>query len=58
MADLAYLIGGMLAICSGIYITIGEVRRWMAGERDKYGNDIKSFFSGIVALMLGLFLLV
>jgi hypothetical protein len=52
-----YATGGFL-LAIGIYLTIRQIRIFISGKGDRLGWDIKGLSVGIMAVMIGLYLIV
>ena len=56
--NILYVIGGIGCMSLGVYITKIQVKRFMRGEQDNLGFDIKLLFGGIMGIILGIALIV
>ncbi|HEY4323893.1 MAG TPA: hypothetical protein VGN20_07895 [Mucilaginibacter sp.] len=56
--NVLYVTGGIALLTFGIWQTIRELRIFAKGKQDKLGADIKILGSGIMFIMIGVYLIV
>jgi hypothetical protein len=53
-----YVVGGIVSLGIGVYIVFTHGRKFLKGEFQDQGYDIKMFFTGIGAIILGIGLII
>ena len=51
-------VGGAVILVVGIWFLSYNIRETRKGYRSQYGNDIKLYFSSIIAILLGLAMII
>ncbi len=52
-----YIIGGIILMTYGIWQTIVAIKIFIKGKQDWLGADIKMLGAGIMAIMIGVYLI-
>jgi hypothetical protein len=53
-----YVLGGFACLAFGLFLTIIQVKTFWKGKQDELGFDIRGLGVGIMAIMIGVYLLV
>ncbi|MBB6110954.1 hypothetical protein [Mucilaginibacter lappiensis] len=53
-----YSIGGVALLGVGLYLTVKQIKIFMAGKQDQLGWDIRGLGTGIISIMIGVYLIV
>lgn len=52
-----YIIGGIILILFGTWLTIKKMKVFMSDKQDKFGGDINLFGVGITSIICGIILI-
>jgi len=55
--NIPYVLGGIASIALGLYITITQLKKIIAGEDDQLGFDYKGLGGGVIFIMVGIALI-
>jgi len=53
-----YTIGGVILLAIGLYLTVKQIKIFVAGKQDQLGWDIRGLGAGIMSIMIGVYLIV
>jgi hypothetical protein len=52
-----YVLGGVACLAFGIWLTVHQVKIFLKKEQDELGFDIKGLGVGIMAIIIGIFII-
>lgn len=53
-----YILGGIACLAFGIYLTVKQIKTFLAGKQDQLGFDIKLLGGGLIGIMIGIYLII
>jgi hypothetical protein len=56
--DWLYIIGGVILLAIGLYLTVKQIKIFVAGKQDQLGWDIRGLGAGIMSIMIGVYLII